>query len=683
MAGTRSIDYLYRIVDRFSPALEKMKKVATKFDAQVTRIQGSLGRIEDKFKSTGAKVANLQTGLAALGAGAFLKSALDESVNFQKALNMTQAVTGATDEQMQSMRESALGWGASTQFSSGQVAAAMAELGKMGNNVNQIIDLMPGTMALAAAGEIEMAEAANYTMGILNQFGLGLDNAGMVADVLAAGASGAATSVAGISSAMNNAGLAAANAGLTVKDTTKALMAMASKNLEGAEAGTMMMNAMQAMTKMTDKTRKGFEDMGIDIDQFRDATTGQTTDFWGLIEAMQNAGPRSAVVMTEMFDQRQLKAFNAIVGTSAEKLAEYDKVMAGTDGAAKKMQDTLLNGIDHLITFESVTQNLKVMMGAWLNESIAPTVDKFNEWLGGMQKNNPEMLKLITYVLMGITALGAILIPLGLLISAIGSIIGVVRTIIGLTKVWSAVQAVFNAIMAANPIVLIVLGIMALIAAIIFAIKYWDEITAFIHRAWIKIGQFYESIKGLILLFGGPLGVALVVLIESIKLMVRHWDSIKNAFITGWQSISNAFTISVDFIKSGLLGLWDGFMTLLDNPFFTAVSMIIAPWLTIPGLIIKHWEPLKDFIYGIWDKIGNIMTGLNNFGTGVINKIFGAGEELPTAPIPSAPAPTPMGYGTNVNAEASVSVYTEEGMQARPFTPRGNLGYNMASRSTR
>lgn len=479
-----------------------MSTAATKFDAGVTKIQKGLGKMEDKFKATGAKMANLQTGLASLGAGAFLKGALDESTAFQKSLNLTQAVTGATAEQIDMMREKALDWGASTQFSSGQVASAMAELGKMGNKTNEIIDLMPGTMALAAAGEIEMAEAANFTMGILNQFNMGLDKAGNVADILATGASGAATSVGGLASAMNNTGLQASMAGLSIEDTTAALMAMASKNIEGAEAGTLFKNAVKSLMVMTDKTRGGFEKMGIDIDNFRDSTTGQMTDFYGLIEAMKATGETGGRIMAETFDIRALQAFSAITGTTTDAMNGYRDSLANVEGNAQAMQDTLLNGIEHMVTFESVTQNLKVMMGSWLNESLAPVLNKFNEWLGSMQKNNPEMLKLITYVLMGVTALGAILIPLGLVISSIGAIIGVIKTIIGLTKVWTAVQGAFNLVMGAGlaPILAIVAAVAALIAIVVLVIKNWDDLKL---AGAMALDFIIEKVQALIGWFGG------------------------------------------------------------------------------------------------------------------------------------------------------------------------------------
>lgn len=681
-----SIDYLYRIIDKYSPILDKMAQAGKKFDKTVSKIQGSLGRMEDKFKSAGAKMANLRTGLASLGAGVFLKSTINEAKQFQQALNLTKAVTQATSAQMDIMRAKALEWGASTQFSSLQISQAMAELGKMGNDVNQIIDLMPGTMALAAAGEMDMAAAANVTMATINQMGLELSDAGMVADVFAAGASSAATTVAGLASAFTNTGLQAKMSGLSVKDTTIALMGLASANMEGAAGGTMMMNALKDLEKMTSKSRKGFESMGIDIDNFRDVTTGQMTDFWGLIEAMKAANA-TGVQLGQIFDIRGKRAMAALVGTTSEKMDEFTVAMEESDEAAARMQETLLEGLQSFIEFESVTQNLKVIMGTFVMEALSPLLTKFNEWLGNMQKNNPETLRWITYLLMGVTVLGAVLIPLGLMISAIGSVIGAIKVIIGLTKVWSAVQIIFNAIMSANPIALIVIGIAVLIAIIILVVKYWDNIVAAVKRAWTWIGNFYEKIKGLIVLFGGPVGLGIVILIELIKKVVQNWDAISAAIVRVATAVKDFFLRAVDFIVDGVKSIINWFMKIIDNPLIATAALIFAPFFAIPAMIIKHWEPLKEFFAGVLDKITGVVSAVAGFTGGVIDFIFG-NEPLGQPPASRAnmtEAPIPQGYGRNARAtaNATVSVYTEKGMTAVPFKPSGDLGYNMSDTYSR
>ena len=656
-----SIDYLYRIIDKYTPILNKMAAAGKKFDANVSKIQGSLGRMEDKFKSAGAKMANLHTGLASLGAGVFLKSTLDEAKQFQQALNLPKAVTGATSAQIDIMRAKALEWGASTQFSSLQVSQAMAELGKMGNDVNQIIDLMPGTMALAAAGEMDMAAAANVTMATINQMGLELSDAGMVADVFAAGASSAATTVAGLASAFTNTGLQAKMSGLSVKDTTKALMALASANMEGAAGGTMMMNALKDLEKMTDKSRKGFESMGIDIDNFRDVTTGQMTDFWGLIEAMKAANA-TGVQLGEIFDIRGKRAMAALVGTTTEKMNEFTVAMDGVDGASKQMQETLLEGLQPFVEFESVTQNLKVIMGTFVMEALSPLLTKFNEWLGNMQKNNPETLKWITYLLMGVTALGAVLIPLGLMISALGSLFGAIKLAMGVTKLFALAQALLSGVFGFSGVAI------ANTTIATNAYLFGTKIAAAATKIWAAVQLAFNAV-----MTANPIGlviIAIAALITTIILVVKHWDT----------------------ITAAVKRVWNWFSKLLDNPLIATAALIFAPFIAIPAMILKHWEPIKAFFIDLWTKIQPIIEGVKGFVGGVgdffggVGDFFTGGKESGANPYRTqmAEAPIPGGYrDANATANATVSVYTEKGMTAVPFKPSGNLGYNMSDTYSR
>lgn len=699
-----SIRYDYQIVDRMSAIFARIGKAAQTFDSRITRTQATLGRMQTRMQATGARVSNLQTGLAGLGAGLMLRSAMRESMEFAKSINMLSAVTGATGDDLDMMRQRALLWGSQTQFSSVQVGQAMAEFGKKGLELQQILEVMPGTMSLAAAGEIEMGQAASYTMGILAQFGLELDKSGELSDILATAASNSATSVQGIASAMSNTGLQAKMAGLSVSDATAALMAMAQQNLEGAEAGTMMMNALRQLTVMTPKIRKGFAGLGINIDQFRDSTTGQMKDFFGLISAMQDAGA-TAADLGGMFDIRAMKAMAVLVETNTDEMNKFRGLMDETAGGAKAMSDTLLAGpVGTMVRLASVTQNLKVVIGELTAQAIGPLVVKLTALLGNLQQNNPGLLKFLTYALLITAALAAFLIPLGLMISTIGSIIGIVKVVIGLTKVWSAVQAVLNLIMSANPIFLIILGVMALIAIVILLVKHWDKVKAFFVRTFQTIRDWLlKAWDWFSALLDNPLWVALGYLflpfITIPAMIVKHWSKIKQFFIDLWAGITGTVIRVKDMvvgvfnaIVEKLKIVWDWFSAFLDNPFFAALSYIFTPFITLPALIIKHWEPIKAFFTDLWNTISE-MTGKIVGTAGKVKEFFTGGADARRGLLSQLPfgrgrdqvapmAPVPGAREGAARAEASVSVYTEKGMGVEPFAARGNLGYNMAGSYT-
>jgi TP901 family phage tail tape measure protein len=661
-----SIDYIYKIVDKFSPALGRMRAGLDKFDAGISSAQTKLKGMGSRLQATGARLANLQTGLASLGAGAYLKKSFDDAVGFQKALNMTQAVTKSSTETMETMRVKALEWGAQTQFSSVQVADAMAELGKKGLQTNQILDLMPGLMSFAAAGEIEMSEAATYAMGIINQFGLEVKDAALVSDLLAQAASNSSTSVTGIAAAMNNTGLQAKMAGLSIQDTTLALMAMAQQNLQGEEAGTMMMNALKSLQVAPKKVIAGFQQMGINLDDFRDKTTGQMTDFWGLIQAMRDAGATGAQ-LGGMFDVRAMKAMSILIETNSADLSMMSGLLDQAGGAAGQMSDTLMKGpVGAVARFNSVMQNLNITVGGTVAQALLPLMERFSAWLGMMQTSHPMLLKMITYFLMGITVIGAILIPLGLIITSIGSVISVIGSLIGFLKAWTLAQTVLNAVMAVNPITWIILGVVALIAIIVLLVVKIKAVRDWFIWLGTSIADIFMKLYNSPFFTFGRIAIALY--IQYFKML---WNIIKWVVVGIYKlglAIGEALSGPIQYVIALGKSLWDMFMGLLDNPFFAGIALLFTPFLTIPALIIKHWEPIKALFNWLGEKLswlGEKVAWFFGFGSEEGGK--GGGKD---APMPVSDIPT-------VRTESEISVFTEKDMVTVPYKRGNNLGYNM------
>ncbi|MBQ1165927.1 hypothetical protein KBZ21_48895, partial [Streptomyces sp. A73] len=52
------------------------------------------------------------------------------------------------------------------------------------------------------------------------------------------------------------------------------------------------------------------------------------------------------------------------------------------------------------------------------------------------------------------------------------------------TRLWTIGMAIFNAVMSANPITLIVLAIVALVAAVIYAYTRWGWFRNVVQAAW-------------------------------------------------------------------------------------------------------------------------------------------------------------------------------------------------------
>lgn len=165
----------------------------------------------------------------------------------------------------------------------------------------------------------------------------------------------------------------------------------------------------------------------------------------------------------------------------------------------------------------------------------------------------------------------------------------------GVTKIATGVQVAFNAVMNANPIMLIVTAVAALVAGLVYFFtqtelgkEIWANFTQFLTEAWDNVTQF--------------LGEA--------------WDNIVGFFTDSGDNVSTAWNDLWTGISDFFGGIWEG----IKEVFQTALAWVVDAFLnwTLLGLIIQNWEPISGFFQGIWDGILGIFTWVWEAISGVV-----------------------------------------------------------------
>ena len=137
-----------------------------------------------------------QIGLAVgLAAAAGVALSVSSFVDFQTSLNNVKAVSQATAVEMALFEQQALDMGASTKFSANEAAQAQAFLAMAGLSVQESLAALPGTLQLAAAGQMDLARAADITTNVMSGYRLAVSDIPRINDVLAATAASANTTV--------------------------------------------------------------------------------------------------------------------------------------------------------------------------------------------------------------------------------------------------------------------------------------------------------------------------------------------------------------------------------------------------------------------------------------------------------------------------------------------------------
>lgn len=234
---------LSAVVGDFNAAMEQA--------ANKTRTVGT-----ESEKLAQKKQAFQQLGAAGFAMGGLLAAGVSLAVarfaDFDAAMSSVQAATHESAENMDALREAALKAGSSTVFTATEAAAAVEELAKAGISTADILGgALDGALDLAAAGNIEVADAAEIAASAMTQFGLEGRDVAHIADLLAAGAGKAQGGVSEMSQALNQSGLVAAQMGLSLDDTVGTLTQFASAGLLGSDAGTSFRNMLLRLANPT------------------------------------------------------------------------------------------------------------------------------------------------------------------------------------------------------------------------------------------------------------------------------------------------------------------------------------------------------------------------------------------------------------------------------------------------
>lgn len=293
---------------------------------------------------------------AAIGGAAVLAGvgmAVKAYSDFDKQMSSVDAATHETAGNMALLRQAAIDAGADTAFSAGEAARGIEELAKAGVSTKDILaGGLDGALALAAAGSLDVGQAAEIAASAMTQFKLSGDKLPHVADLLAAGAGKAQGSVQDMGAALNQAGLVASATGLTIEETTGGLAAFASAGLTGSDAGTSFKSMLQRLNPQSKEAANLMSDLGLSAYDSQGKFIGLSEYAGELQKALGGMSDeqRNATLST-LFGSDAVRAANVLYEQGADGVNKWESAVndAGfaADTAARK-QDNLAGDLEKL-----------------------------------------------------------------------------------------------------------------------------------------------------------------------------------------------------------------------------------------------------------------------------------------------------------------------------------------------
>lgn len=180
------------------------------------------------------------------------------------------------------------------------------------------------------------------------------------------------------------------------------------------------------------------------------------------------------------------------------------------------------------------------------------------------------------------------------------ALIGIGVAITGMTvAMWA-----FNIAAMANPVVWIVLAIIAgvalLAAGIYLLVKHWDEVSAAAGRCWEAIKSFF-----------GGIGDWFKGIWDTIVSGVQTaWNAVVSVVQGAWNGIKSVFSA----VGSWFAGVWNGIVSIAQSVWNSVVSVISSVWNTIWGVIspivTAIWNLISSVFGAIASIIGAVMQGI-------------------------------------------------------------------------
>lgn len=275
--------------------------------------------------------------------------AVEVGSEFEAAMSKVKAISGATGADFDSLKSRAEELGRSTQFSASDVSNAFSYMALAGWDVSQMLQSIDGVLNLAAAGEMDLAEASDIVTDYISAFGLTASDSSHFVDMMATAMSSSNTNIEQLGEAYKNCASTAGQFGYSAEEATAALMTMANAGVKGSEAGTALNALMVRLATNTKGCSDELQQYGVSIYDSSGNMQSLSTILSGISDAFSTLNDEQQANLAKVIaGQNQYSSFLTVLqGMSdaakenGQSFEDYTKKLTDCDGAASGMAKTM------------------------------------------------------------------------------------------------------------------------------------------------------------------------------------------------------------------------------------------------------------------------------------------------------------------------------------------------------
>lgn len=600
----------------------------------------------------------------------FASGVVEVGTKFDSSMSNVAALSGATGEELDLLRQTAKDFGETTKFSASEAADALGYMALAGWDAEESASGLGGVLNLAAASNMDLAEASDMVTDYLSAFSLEAKDSAYFADLLAYAQANANTTAAGLGEAFKNSAANMNAAGQDIETTVSLLSMMANQGLKGSEAGTALTAVMRDMTSKMSQVKDAAELAQYAQDGFTSSTgdlndalgknviaIGKTlipvsdaqgnyrdlTDILKDVEAATNGmgDAERAAALQSTFTSDSIKGLNLILNAGVDNAAAFEEQLRNSSGSAEEMSEIMQDNLQgdltklnsafeglQLTLFETANGSMREVVQAVTND-LMPALSDFVKGVDGAGARVGEAVgNIINNILTTIVKAAPQIAEMGftLLLSLVQGILSALPDVVTagtdiilalLDGLGQAIPQLIKQIIEITPQIIKALAdaIPLLIdGAINFFMAIVDAIPEIVAALVEALPQIYDAV------YNGLLGAIPQLLQGAIQLLMAIVDAIPEfipllteALPQIIETVLQAFADNFPAILEGAIQL---FLALVEAIPTITLELIKALPQIVTAIIGNLTEPLNNLFVSLWNGIKNGASALWN---GIVN----------------------------------------------------------------
>lgn len=654
--GQDKYDALQREIVETEQELKRLQEQAATTSVTLEKIAAA----GDKFEKAGDSITNAgkQISVASAAVTGLGVAAVKTAADFDSAMANVAAISGATGDDLQALRDKAREMGEKTKFSASEAADAMSYMAMAGWKTGDMLSGIEGIMNLAAASGEDLATTSDIVTDALTAFGLTAEDSAHFADILAAASSNANTNVSMMGETFKYCAPVAGALGYSAEDVAEAIGLMGNAGIKSTQAGTALRTM---MTKLQGELKLSGEALGEVTIQTANAD-GSMRELSDILADCRTAFSKmseseAAAAAETLVGKNAMSGFLALMNSAPGDIDKLRNAIENCDGSAEDMAAIMQDNLNGQLTIlKSQLEELAISFGEMLMPVIRKVVTAVQGFVDKLNNMDEAQRKTIISIGLVIAALGPFLVILGTVISTVGKSMKAYATAAkGIKKLMVAVKSgtgIFGKLGAAlggisAPVLAVVAVIAVLVAAFTHLWKTNDGFRENILATWTQIKETVSNFCQGIVDRLNSLGFEFSSITEVLKAV---WDGFCNllgpVFEGAFRFISDTLSTvldvilnTVDFFIAVFSGDWEGAWEAVKN-IFSSIWNGLVSWFTniletIKGVLDvalgwigtswgQVWTSVKNFFTNIWNGIKSFISNtINSISTTISNVING------------------------------------------------------------